>query len=438
MNSMNDQIFFDLAMKAIARQASVSERAELEALLSLHPELKAEFERLQADADKARKTLALASATEAVSPELPAYLRGRLQTKVRQTLGRAPAPDGRNRKMVWNWRWILGLAAGATAVVLLLSVKFTEEQPALMKLDLAANPHASRQIQTAKTADAPAVAPVRSHSPAAASPAPTASRQKLEIASAEAPIPLRQHAAAPLTPTNVTREVVDAAAPVSPQPPMAATMTPTNNLPAGNVLAYSDTMVAAAGNSDRPATVRSHPFYNASPAPSGRMAGSPPSAKAAGASRSEVASWFAAAGLKTPSAFGGALVADAPIQLNYTPVNLQVSLPAHRWKKIPISVSRADMLSIELHVAKGNPINVALIHAGELADLEQTNGVIRSKKLQKASLPEFKAVKIIDYSQKHLIEAGDFLVVLQDTTMGILSAATNDIEIHICLTRKEP
>ena len=39
MNSMNDERFFDLAMKAIARQASDTQRAELDALLARHPEL---------------------------------------------------------------------------------------------------------------------------------------------------------------------------------------------------------------------------------------------------------------------------------------------------------------------------------------------------------------------------------------------------------------
>ena len=97
---MNDQNFFDLAMKAIARQASHSERAELDALLTSDPELKAEFDRLQADVRMAKETLALVNATEATSPEFPAYLRGRLQTKVRQTLGRSKASDEREQKRI--------------------------------------------------------------------------------------------------------------------------------------------------------------------------------------------------------------------------------------------------------------------------------------------------------------------------------------------------
>ncbi len=127
MNSMNDQNFFDLAMKAIARQASVAERAELDALLTGHPERQAEFERLQADARAAKETLALVNAIEATAPELPGYVRGRLQTKVRQTLGRAGGSLEREGvwKMSWK-RWIVGVATGAAVVVLLLLAVFTQ------------------------------------------------------------------------------------------------------------------------------------------------------------------------------------------------------------------------------------------------------------------------------------------------------------------------
>ena len=85
---MSDQRFFDLAMKAIARQASEAERAELDALLAREPQRRAEFEGLQADTRLAREVLPLVDATDATAPELPGYVRERLQTKVRQTLGR--------------------------------------------------------------------------------------------------------------------------------------------------------------------------------------------------------------------------------------------------------------------------------------------------------------------------------------------------------------
>jgi hypothetical protein len=119
MNSMNDERFFDLAMKVIARQSTDAERAELDALLAREPELRAEFARLETDARMAKDALPLVAACTASTGEFPAYARERLQTMVRQTLGRpesaAKQPD---RALAWGWRWVLGLAAATAALVL--------------------------------------------------------------------------------------------------------------------------------------------------------------------------------------------------------------------------------------------------------------------------------------------------------------------------------
>jgi hypothetical protein len=122
MNSMNDQSFFDLAMKVIARHATNEERANLNALLAQEPELRAEFERLETDARVAKDALPLITACTASTAEFPAYARERLQTAVRQTLGRPESVAKEPyRSLARGWRWGLGLA-GATAVVLLVAV----------------------------------------------------------------------------------------------------------------------------------------------------------------------------------------------------------------------------------------------------------------------------------------------------------------------------
>ena len=102
MNSMNDERFFDLAMKVLARQGTDAERAELDALLAREPELKAEFERLRAEVGVAKEALPLVNASEATTGELPAYARVRLQTKVRQTLGRPQPGDDAKRERERN------------------------------------------------------------------------------------------------------------------------------------------------------------------------------------------------------------------------------------------------------------------------------------------------------------------------------------------------
>ena len=132
MNSMNDERFFELAMKVIARQATDAERAELDALLTGEPQLKTEFERLRADVRTANEALPLVEATQATGGEFPAYARERLQTKVRQTLGRPAEEEDPGGSLARGWRWALGLAAAAVMVLLVVLPGFrTPNAPAV-------------------------------------------------------------------------------------------------------------------------------------------------------------------------------------------------------------------------------------------------------------------------------------------------------------------
>jgi hypothetical protein len=139
-------------MKVIARQASEAERAELDALVARQPELKAEFERLQADVRLAHEVLPLVSATEATAPELPAYARGRLQTKVRETLGRPRVPDGAPEEnapgTLWKWRWMLGLAAATAVVVLFLLPVLGRSGPPMVQVAMLDKAGATRGSDT--------------------------------------------------------------------------------------------------------------------------------------------------------------------------------------------------------------------------------------------------------------------------------------------------
>jgi len=137
---MNDERFFDLAMKVIARKATEAERAELDAAFGHEPKLKSEFERLQADVRIAKDALPLVDAARAATGELPAYARGRLQTKVRQTLGSPQtAANEPDRSLAWGWRWLLGLAAAAAMIVLVIPLFRPPASPVieLAMLDIA-------------------------------------------------------------------------------------------------------------------------------------------------------------------------------------------------------------------------------------------------------------------------------------------------------------
>jgi hypothetical protein len=130
---MNDQRFFDLAMKVIARQANEAEHADLDALLAREPELRAEFTRLEADARVTKDVLPLVAACTSSTAQFPAYVRERLQTTVRQTLGRPEsAAEEPDRSLAWGWRWVLGLAAATAAVVIVaLSIFHAPNAPVI-------------------------------------------------------------------------------------------------------------------------------------------------------------------------------------------------------------------------------------------------------------------------------------------------------------------
>ena len=122
MNGMNDQHFFDLAMKVIANQATYAERAELDSAVGTDPQLKAEMERLRVESRVVKEMLPLVEATEAETGELPDYARARLQTKVKQVFGSAGEQlDEDKTALLQGWRlWIFGLASAAALVAVLL------------------------------------------------------------------------------------------------------------------------------------------------------------------------------------------------------------------------------------------------------------------------------------------------------------------------------
>ena len=112
----------DALTDVIALQSTDAERGDLDALFAQKPELRAELAQLETDARVMKDALPFINACIASTGEFPAYTRERLQTVVRQTLGRPKfAAKEPSRSLVWGWRWVLGLAI-ATAVVLLLAL----------------------------------------------------------------------------------------------------------------------------------------------------------------------------------------------------------------------------------------------------------------------------------------------------------------------------
>jgi paraquat-inducible protein A len=119
----------------------------------------------------------------------------------------------------------------------------------------------------------------------------------------------------------------------------------------------------------------------------------------------------------------------APIEINSSQVNLK----AHHWQKISLSVPHPGTLTIELRITQGNPIDVALIPADQLSNVELVKAGIQAEKLLRASLPAFSAVQATLYTRTSHIDKGEFLIILHDTTLGFLAASSSGIEIHAYL-----
>lgn len=140
---MNDDVFFDLAMKSLFGQASDSERQKLESLLSSNPSLKTEFERLRGDVRLAKEVLPLLDAMQAKGADLPGFARQRLELKVRQAFSqkrKEQSADDDQKALAWGWKWLLGLAATvAVAVLVVLPMLLSAPKPQVQiaMLDLA-------------------------------------------------------------------------------------------------------------------------------------------------------------------------------------------------------------------------------------------------------------------------------------------------------------
>ena len=145
MISMNDERFFDLAMKAIARQCTDAERSELDSLLAGQSELKVEFERLSAEVRLAKEVLPLTAAAESTAGELPGYARERLQTKVRQALGK---PADAKERSSWSWRWWLVLGPATALVVLFMASLFNQNEKPVIQVAMLDPVGATRGTET--------------------------------------------------------------------------------------------------------------------------------------------------------------------------------------------------------------------------------------------------------------------------------------------------
>jgi hypothetical protein len=124
---MDVETFTELALRAIAGEATVEDRAALERELA-DPARRAEFEQLALTFDALRTAAPMTAAVPVATPELPAHRVGELRTAVRRHFG--PLKAVRHTPVLDALRWLFaggGLVGLATLIVLLCFANRTIE-----------------------------------------------------------------------------------------------------------------------------------------------------------------------------------------------------------------------------------------------------------------------------------------------------------------------
>ena len=75
-----------------------------------------------------------------------------------------------------------------------------------------------------------------------------------------------------------------------------------------------------------------------------------------------------------------------------------------------------------------------LIHADQLSGIQQPNRTVPPPRLMSAALTSFRAPGVRNLSRSHPVEAGDFLLIIQDPSLGILSASIGNIQVKADLS----
>jgi len=114
----------------------------------------------------------------------------------------------------------------------------------------------------------------------------------------------------------------------------------------------------------------------------------------------------------------------------HTPVVIEdetQNLRAASWRAIPLNTPYNGNLDVALQVTHGNPLDVILIDASQLAIL-RNNGWTNV-----AVNPYFSATKMATYHRTGSLEKGSYFLVLRDTSLGILSSQATDVSVKATL-----
>ncbi len=118
-----------------------------------------------------------------------------------------------------------------------------------------------------------------------------------------------------------------------------------------------------------------------------------------------------------------ATVVHAPIEVK----NEIENLPASSWKGIALNLPYTGTVSIDLAVARGNPLDVFLTPSDQLENMKAALWT------QVRVYSDFSASKTTIYKRSGRLRQGNYYLVLRDTSLGVLSASSSDVNVKVRL-----
>jgi len=118
----------------------------------------------------------------------------------------------------------------------------------------------------------------------------------------------------------------------------------------------------------------------------------------------------------------GAAVFHSPITL----ANETQNLAAHSWRSVAVTLPYSGTLEITLQVVRGNPVDVYLVD-GSLMDVMKRTADWRAIQ----GNTDFEAVKTTTYHRIAPLNQGTYYLVMRDTSLGILSSSSTDVDLKI-------
>jgi hypothetical protein len=127
--------------------------------------------------------------------------------------------------------------------------------------------------------------------------------------------------------------------------------------------------------------------------------------------------------------------AEAPSTATQAPVTLldEVEhLPAPSWKAIPVSLSNNGIVSIDIRVLRGNPIDVFLMPPDQLEKVK------KSEWNNLKTSGDIRAIKTPSYQHTGRLAKGEYYLVLSDMSVALPSSTPSDISAKVRLESVAP